>query len=135
MSKLGLLKIHAKMAKTLNGNGENIEKCILHIRQNLSARISVDQLAEIANLSPSYFFAVFKQRTGCSPITFINRLRMWRACHLLNETDWSVKRIAATLGYKDQFYFSRLFKLIKGVAPTDYRSANSRNGTFDLQSV
>jgi AraC-like DNA-binding protein len=113
------------MAKILKGNSQNIEKCIVYIQLHLNRRISVNQLAEIADLSPSYFFTLFKQKTGYSPITFINRLRMCHACRLLRETDWSVREVAAMLGYNDQFYFSRLFKLVNGVAPTDFRLARS----------
>ncbi len=79
----------------------------------------------MANLSPSYFWALFKQRTGYAPVDFLIRLRMHQACHLLNSTPMTVKKIAATLGYKDSLYFSRVFKSIHGVAPTNYRVAGA----------
>jgi AraC-like DNA-binding protein len=46
---------------------------------------------------------------------------MCRAGGLLRETDLSVKEIANRLGYEDQFYFSRLFKLVNGISPRAYR--------------
>jgi AraC-like DNA-binding protein len=85
----------------------------------------VTQLAEMANLSPSYFWALFRQKTGYAPIDFLIRLRMDQACHLLNRTKMTVNKIAVTLGYKDPLYFSRAFKSIHGVAPTLYRAAGS----------
>ncbi|MGC3957754.1 MAG: helix-turn-helix transcriptional regulator [Verrucomicrobiota bacterium] len=75
----------------------------------------------MANISPSHFFAVFKRQTGFAPLDFFIRLRMQRACELLGTTSLSVKEVAAELGYDDPFYFSRVFKTVSGIAPTDYR--------------
>ena len=46
---------------------------------------------------------------------------MQHACRLLDETVLSVKEVAATLGYDDPFYFSRIFKSVNHVAPSEYR--------------
>jgi AraC family transcriptional regulator of arabinose operon len=46
---------------------------------------------------------------------------MQRACRLLEDTGLSIKEISSKLGYDDQFYFSRVFKSINGIAPSDYR--------------
>jgi AraC-like DNA-binding protein len=106
-------------------NDQKIARSIVFISRHLNEPIKVTQLAEMANLSPSYFWALFKQKTGYAPIDFMIRLRMDQACHLLDSTDMTVKKIAATLGYKDSLYFSRAFKTIHGVAPTIYRVAGS----------
>ncbi|HKI69808.1 MAG TPA: helix-turn-helix transcriptional regulator, partial [Verrucomicrobiae bacterium] len=60
--------------------------------------------------------------TGCAPIDFFIRLRMQHACKLLDGTALSVKEIAAELGYEDPFYFSRTFKSVNHVAPSEYRT-------------
>lgn len=102
-----------------------IERSISFISRHFNEPINVSQLAEKANLSSSYFWALFKQKTGYPPLDFLIRLRMQRACQLLDSTDLKVKRIAEAVGYKDSLYFSRLFKSVCGVAPTDYRAARS----------
>ena len=112
------------MNKETQGD-QKIARSIAFISQHLNEPIKVTQLAETANLSPSYFWSLFKQKTGYAPIDFLIRLRMHQACHLLNRTEMTVKQIAAILGYKDSFYFSRVFKSIHGVAPTIYRVAGS----------
>ncbi len=104
---------------------QKIARSIAFISRHLDKPIKVTQLAGMANLSPSYFWALFKQRTGYAPVEFLIRLRMHQACHLLNSTDMPVKKIAAALGYKDSLYFSRAFKSIHGVAPTNYRAAKA----------
>jgi transcriptional regulator GlxA family with amidase domain len=100
---------------------QKIEQCIAHMLGHLNKRVTVAELARMANLSSSYFTALFKQKTGYPPINFFIRLRMQQACHLLKFNNMSVREIAATLGYGDPFFFSRQFKLINGAAPRNYR--------------
>jgi AraC-like DNA-binding protein len=64
---------------------------------------------------------LFKEQTGYSPIDYFIRLRMHQACQLLDTSQLSVKRIAAALGYDDPLYFSRVFKGVNDISPTEYR--------------
>jgi AraC-like DNA-binding protein len=100
---------------------QKIEQSIDYMRRHLNRSLPVARLAAMVGVSPSHFFALFKRRTGCAPIDFFIRLRMQQACRLLQETPLNVKEVAAVLGYDDPFYFSRAFKSVHGVAPTDYR--------------
>jgi transcriptional regulator GlxA family with amidase domain len=100
-----------------------IEQSITYMAQHLDEPLQVATLAAQANVSPSHFFALFKRRIGSAPIDYFTRLRMQRACHLLEQTSLSVKEIAAELGYDDPFYFSRVFKSVNRMAPSDYRAA------------
>jgi AraC-like DNA-binding protein len=115
-----------------NHNGCRVESCeseavrkvedsIAYMLRHLDEPLQVATLASRANVSPSHFFALFKRRVGCAPIDYFIRLRMRRACRLLDETVMSVKEVAATLGYEDPFYFSRSFKSVNRVAPSEYR--------------
>ena len=96
--------------------------------QHLNKPLPVARLAALANISPSHFFALFKRHTGCAPIDYFIRLRMRRACDLLGTTSLSVKEVAAVLGYDDQFYFSRVFKSVNRVAPSEYRALLAEMG-------
>jgi AraC-like DNA-binding protein len=98
-----------------------IERCITYMKQHLSQPLCIAKLAQTANISSSHFFVLFKRWVGFSPIEYFIRLRMQRAGELLASTTLSVKEVAAALGYDDPFYFSRLFKSVHGVAPSDYR--------------
>ncbi|HHY86373.1 MAG TPA: AraC family transcriptional regulator [Verrucomicrobia bacterium] len=99
-----------------------INQSIAYMNQHLNKPLQVAALAALANMSPSHYTALFKRQTGCAPIDYFIRLKMRRACHLLDETALSVKEIAAALGYDDPFYFSRMFKAVNDVAPSDYRA-------------
>jgi AraC-like DNA-binding protein len=100
-----------------------IEQSIAHMEQHLNQPLNVAVLAAQAGIAPSSFFGSFKRRTGCSPMNYLTRLRMQRACQLLEGTLLNVKQVAYQLGYRDSLYFSRVFKSVKGVAPSDYRAA------------
>ena len=100
-----------------------IERCLEYMREHLSRPLQVAALALTAQTSPSHFFVLFKQRVGFTPIDYFIRLRMNRACWLLETTSMRVKEVAASLGYDDPLYFSRVFKTVNGVAPSDYRLA------------
>jgi transcriptional regulator GlxA family with amidase domain len=104
------------------GADAKIGQAIDYMLQHLDKHVQVAKLASLVNVSPSHFFALFKRRTGCAPIDFFIRLRMQHACQLLDGTALNVKEVAAVLGYDDPFYFSRTFKAINQVAPSEYRA-------------
>ena len=98
-----------------------IEQSITYMLRHLDETLQGATLAALANVSPSHFFALFKRQVGCAPIDYFIRLRMQHACRLLDETALSVKEVATKLGYDDPFYFSRVFKSVNQVAPSEYR--------------
>ena len=105
-----------------------IERSIAYMTQHLNQPVRVAELAAQANVSCSHYFALFKRQTGRAPIDYFIGLRMQRARALLDSTTASVKEIAVDLGYKDPFYFSRVFKSVNLAAPTRYRARqNGRN--------
>ncbi len=102
---------------------DRIERVIETMHRRLSDGLSVPELSAEAQLSPSYFSAVFKRRTGFAPLDFFIRVKMQRACHLLDSTDLPVKAIAADVGFDDPLYFSRCFHRVHACSPTEYRAA------------
>ena len=117
----------ASSAAAALDNGRKIQESVAYMIEHLNQPLKVPQLASMAHVSASHYFALFKGRMRCSPIDFFIRLRMNRAGRLLVESSLPVKDIAAQLGYDDHFYFSRLLKSVHAVAPTEYRT-NCRGG-------
>ena len=103
-------------------NLRKIARSIAYMSCHLDQPLQVAGLAAQVNISPSHYFALFKRHTGSAPIDYFIRLRMRHACRLLAETAMNVKEVAAALGYDDPFYFSRVFKSVNQVAPSDYRA-------------
>ncbi|HEY1789333.1 MAG TPA: AraC family transcriptional regulator [Verrucomicrobiae bacterium] len=102
-------------------NAGRISRSIAYMVEHLNQPLQVSTLAAQASVSTSHYFALFKRQMGTAPIDFFIRLRMNHARELLDSTRSSVKEIAATMGYDDPFYFSRVFKSVHRVAPAEYR--------------
>ena len=118
----------ATVLEAANDAVAKVERSIAYMAEHINQPLQVATLAALANVSPSHFFALFKQRTGCPPMDYFTRLRMRHACRLLDSTPASVKEVAAALGYDDPFYFSRVFKAVNNVPPSQYRGAQTNYG-------
>jgi transcriptional regulator GlxA family with amidase domain len=119
---LGSARVNLFPATEANTPRRKIDRCIAFMEQNVNRPLQVAALAAQASVSPSHFFALFKQRMGCPPMDYFTRLRILRACELFDTTAASVKEVAATMGYDDPFYFSRVFKSVSAMAPVHYRN-------------
>lgn len=83
--------------------------------------VSLEEMAESCDLSPSRFSALFRTATGKSPVRYQARARLARARSLLVRGGSRVGEVAVELGYKDQFHFSKAFKQDSGMSPKAYR--------------
>lgn len=101
-----------------------LAKTVGYMQDKINSAIKLDELAAFVNLSASHFSAVFKAKTGHSPIEYFNQLKVQKACQYLSFTNMPVKEIALKLGIADQYYFSRMFTKLMGVSPTGYRDKN-----------
>jgi AraC family transcriptional regulator of arabinose operon len=99
-----------------------VEVTIEHLRSNASIRFSVGELAGMVGLSESHYAALFRHSTGYGALQYQTRLRMGLARELLDTTDRAVASIAHEVGYSDPLYFSRQFRRIHGMSPSEYRS-------------
>ncbi|RHM27544.1 response regulator [Blautia obeum] len=85
--------------------------------------ISLNTVANVANVSANHFSALFSQNMGQTFIEYLTSLRMNKAKELLRCTGMRSSEIAGEIGYKDAHYFSYLFKKTQGMTPSDYRKA------------
>lgn len=103
---------------------EPVSPALEHIEANLSASLSVPQLAALCCLGPDHFARVFKSCVGATPAAYLIERRATRAAQLLLFTDRTIDAIAQTSGFGNRNYFTRRFTQIMGVPPAAYR----RNG-------
>lgn len=91
------------------------------IKNNYSSKITLEDMAKIAKVSPKYLCSMFKDQTHKSPIDYLIYFRIEKAVHFLLTTDKSVTEIALESGFDDLSYFIKTFKKLKGVPPGVYR--------------
>jgi AraC family transcriptional regulator len=98
-------------------------RCLELIRARLSEDITLDELAVEARLSPFHFARMFKESVGVPPRVYLTRLRMEKACELLQQTDLPVTEIALEVGYSSNQVLARVFIKHQRMTPSDYRRA------------
>ncbi len=92
----------------------------------MDEEISLNTVANVANVSANHFSALFSQNMGQTFIEYLTTLRMNKAKELLRCTGMRSSEIAGEIGYKDAHYFSYLFKKTQGMTPSDYRKAREK---------
>ncbi|GGH36334.1 ABC transporter substrate-binding protein [Paenibacillus segetis] len=108
-----------------------IEQIIQYIHEHYYEPITLESLAELWSYSIQYLSKQFKQRTGRSPIEYVIQTRMAKAKEIMMCSDVSIQEIAASVGYSDVFYFTRLFKKQVGITPSQYKSKVKLLGNSD----
>jgi AraC family transcriptional regulator len=93
------------------------------MRARLSQNIRIDELATEARLSLFHFARMFKQSVGVPPRAYLTRLRLEKACELLEMSDLSITEIAQEVGYSSNQVFARVFLKHRCMSPSDYRRA------------
>ncbi len=83
--------------------------------------ISVEDIAASAGLNRKALYTIFKKLTGFSTRDYLIYYRMCKATELLKTTNHPVETIAVSVGYSDQFHFSKEFKKNVGISPSEYR--------------
>jgi transcriptional regulator GlxA family with amidase domain len=91
------------------------------MQRRLDQPISIAALAAQVNLSPSRFRHLFKIQVGTGALQYLQRLRLRRARLLIERTFLSVKEVMALVGYNDPSHFSRDFRTLHGVSPSELR--------------
>lgn len=97
------------------------EQAIRYLKERLSQKIALAQVASAVGLSVSGLTERFKAATGTTPMRYLTVMRLKKAEELLVTTDESLAEIAAACGYDNAFYLSNAFKKEKGEAPRRYR--------------
>lgn len=93
-----------------------------YINLHFAEDISLRQLSALVFLSPSYFSRVFRLYTGQTVTDYIQRVRAYNARSQLLNTNLSVAAIAEANGYSDPKYFTRIFRRIFDISPSEYRA-------------
>jgi AraC-like DNA-binding protein len=103
------------------GHREKVSKILDHIRDNLSQKISLKDVAKRVFLSPNYVSHLIRRETGRSFTELVTERRVEVATELLCHTSLRVSEVASRVGFDDEAYFARRFRKLKGVSPRHYR--------------
>lgn len=99
---------------------ERVNKVREFTMSNYARTITIDMIAEHVGMNRSSFCTFFKKATGQTYITYLNKLRVDRACYLLRQGTFSVTEVCYMVGFNDVPYFNRCFKNNRGMSPKEY---------------
>lgn len=98
-----------------------LESILTYIEEHIDKNISMKEISDLVSLSPDYISSQFKKYNGYPIIKYFNMRKIDKAKQILMERNDKIKDIALALGFKDEFYFSRVFKRFEGMSPKEFR--------------
>ena len=110
------------LKKYAGDEGKRMSDIFQYTMNNYHKEISLEQVSDIANMTPNAFCRYFKQRTNKTFVNFLIDIRIGSACKLLTQNnDLNITEISYKSGFNNLANFNRKFKALKGVTPSDYR--------------
>lgn len=100
-----------------------------YLCRHYTHNLSLDQLGAVVGLSGSRLGHLFRKQVGLTPVQFLERQRLERACQLLEFSARPIHSIAEELGFENPFYFTLRFKRWIGQSPRDYRKTRPSSPT------
>jgi AraC-like DNA-binding protein len=97
-----------------------LQQVFQHLQNNYREKISLDHLAEIAFMSPSYLCRFFKTTTNYTLKEYLQRIRVDKAKELLAEGRLPITQVGLEVGFESHSYFDRVFRRLTGVSPREY---------------
>lgn len=98
-----------------------LQQALDYMNTRLHENIKISEIASHIGIDRSYLSNIFKSTLELSPQEYLMTLRMNRAAELLENTDDKITSIASAVGYSDPLTFTKMFKRIKGMSPSDWR--------------
>ena len=117
-----IIKIYVYERLAAEKKEVTFESVTAFMKENINRPIKADELAAVACMQTTYFIRKFKEAFGVSPITYLNKLRIYKAMNLMATTNLSIDKIGKAVGIYDNAYFSRVFKNMCSISPLEYKS-------------
>ncbi|WP_229106278.1 helix-turn-helix domain-containing protein [Paenibacillus sp. 1001270B_150601_E10] len=106
---------------------QSVEHSIDYVKHHYSEQLTVDMLADMFDVSRWQYSRTFKELTGQNPLQFMNHVRIDRSKKLLLASHDRLSDIAESVGFQNEYYFSRRFKQEVGISPGQYRRNHRGN--------
>ncbi len=99
-----------------------VDKIIQYIDENYNLQLTVEDLSTKFSLSEFYFSRLFKEYKDVSFVDYLTEVRIKKAIEIMQNDNISIKEVSYMVGYNDPNYFSRVFKKVTGLSPSEYRN-------------
>lgn len=119
---LGLLDAFLSAHDKLSKKYHIIKSGVELLRKEWNQKEKIKKYADVCGISESGFYTFFKEWAGESPIDYRNNIRITAAKSMLENSNLRISEIAYTVGFDDQYYFTRIFKKRIGMSPKEFRN-------------
>lgn len=114
------LSVLGRLLRKQRTIGAEVAKTIQYIEEHYHEQISLQKLADMAQMSPNYLCAVFKKEMKQNIYAYLTHVRMETAKELMYGSDLKLYEISEKVGFSDHGHFSRTFKKHTGLSPREY---------------
>ncbi len=98
-----------------------------YIEEHYTEALTLEQMANVAGLSPRYFCRFFRKMTRYTPTEYLNYYRIECACEQLSETNLAITEVALNCGFNDISYFIKVFHKAKSITPRQYKNLSQKS--------
>src|SRR6266487_2802287 len=122
----------ANQIRLLNSRGRErahqveIWKARKFIQQHSDDELSLTKVAKFSSISGNHLSEKFKEVTGINFVDYIARIRVGKACDLLENSNLRISEIAFAVGFQSLSQFNRVFKTLTRKSPTQFRTAHNK---------
>ena len=121
-----LLRHYSTVTRTIASENRNlthiqVQQAIEYIHTHLDRDLSLVEIADVINISPTYFASLFKRAIGTSPHQYVIQQRVEKAKEMLSKTDLAIAEITLQVGFSSQSHLTQQFKRITGMTPKQVR--------------
>jgi AraC family transcriptional regulator of arabinose operon len=113
--------LHIKPGIEVSNGSCAVNDVKLYIDEHYNQDITIDELSELANVTPQYLCKMFKRHLNLRPFQYIAMKRIQHAKKMLSDSTMSVNDIAHLVGYNDCSYFCAIFKKYEIISPSEFR--------------
>ncbi|WP_138494803.1 response regulator transcription factor [Paenibacillus pinistramenti] len=104
-----------------SAGGQAVQRILAYIQDNYAEPLTLTEIAQHFHFNPSYLSNYFATHNKEGFSEYLNKVRIEKACELLRQGDKSISDISSLVGYSDHSYFTKVFRKLKGVSPSQYR--------------
>ena len=102
-------------------NSGLVERAREYMEEYYCKDLTLQKVAEVVGISPGYLSTLFSQFLGVGFVDYLNRVRIEHACAYLKQNYFKTYEIAYKVGFHDEKYFTRVFKKVTGMTPSEYK--------------
>lgn len=107
-----------------------LQKAIFYIHEHIDCPIEVKTVCKYLDVSPQYLIRLFQRFLHVNPIKYIQQLKISKAKDLIRDTSMAMKEISFAIGFENTYYFSRVFRRLENMSPSEYKEKlNIRSNT------